>query len=126
VTGKVVLSEAFARVSEHWRPKVVADVNDHELKIVKVEGEFPWHRHEDVDELFLVWRGEFRLEFRDHVLRLGPGELGVAPKGVEHRTCADEEAEVLIFEARGVVNTGDAEASAFTAPVGARLDLEAG
>lgn len=121
MTAKIVLKDAFEKLTERWRPKVVAEVNDHELKIVKVQGEFPWHRHDEVDELFLVWRGEFRLEFRDRVLRLAAGEAGVAPGGVEHRTCADEEAEVLIFEARGVVNTGDAETSAFTAPVGARI-----
>ena len=118
---KIVLSDAFARVDEHWRPKVVADVNDHELKVVKVRGEFPWHSHSDVDELFMVWRGDFRLEFRDCVVRLGPGEVAVAPRGVEHRTCADAEAEVLIFEQRGVLNTGDAAPSDYTAPTGARL-----
>ena len=118
---KIVLADAFSRVGDHWRPRVVADVNDHELKVVKVQGEFPWHSHAAVDELFMVWRGEFRLEFRDRVLTLGPGEAAVAPRGVEHRTAADAEAEVLIFEARGVVNTGDAPSSTYTAPVGARL-----
>ena len=120
--NKFTLSDAFEQIDEHWRPKIVADVNDHELKIVKVEGVFPWHSHEDVDELFLVWRGSFRLEFRDRILTLGPGEGAVAPRGVEHRTAADAEAEVLVFETRGVVNTGDAPPSAYTAPVGARLE----
>jgi mannose-6-phosphate isomerase-like protein (cupin superfamily) len=119
---KFALADAFSRIDEHWRPKVVADVNDHELKIVKVRGVFPWHSHDDIDELFLVWRGTFRLEFRDRVLCLGPGEGAVAPRGVEHRTAADDEAEVLVFEARGVVNTGNAPVSAYTAPVGARLE----
>jgi mannose-6-phosphate isomerase-like protein (cupin superfamily) len=121
VTEILDLNAAFARFDEHWRPKVVAEVNDHEIKVVKVEGEFPWHSHADVDELFLVWKGAFRLEFRDRVLRLGPGQAAVAPRGVEHRTCADREAEILIFEQRGVLNTGDAAHSDFTAPVGARL-----
>ena len=115
------LDAAFARVDAHWRPKIVADVNDHELKVVKVQGVFPWHSHAEVDELFVVWRGEFRLEFRDRVLTLGPGQAAVAPRGVEHRTAADAEAQVLIFEQRGVVNTGDVRDPIYTAPVGARL-----
>jgi quercetin dioxygenase-like cupin family protein len=119
---KFALPDLFTRVDEHWRPKVIAEVNDHELKVVKVKGVFPWHSHDDADELFLVWRGVFRLEFRDRVLTLGPGEGAVAPRGVEHRTAADDEAEVLVFEVRGVVNTGNAPFSHYTAPTGVRLE----
>ena len=113
---KVALSEKFSRFSEHWRPKVVASLNGQEVKLVKAQGVFPWHRHDDIEEMFLVWRGNFRVEYRDRVVELGPGEMTVVPRGVEHRTAADAEAEVLIFEPSEVVNTGDAPVSAFTAP----------
>jgi mannose-6-phosphate isomerase-like protein (cupin superfamily) len=110
------LNEKFGLFSERWRPKVVAAVNGQELKLIKVQGEFPWHRHEEADELFLVWRGRFRVEFRDRIVELGPGELVVVPAGVEHRTAADDEAEVLCFEPAGIRNTGDVEDVIFTAP----------
>lgn len=119
VDGK--LETDFAAFSEHWRPKIIASLNGQEVKLVKAEGIFPWHRHEDVDEMFLVWRGRFRVEFRDRIVDMGPGEYCVVPRGVEHRTAADAVAEVLIFEPGGVLNTGDAAASAFTAPTGVRL-----
>jgi mannose-6-phosphate isomerase-like protein (cupin superfamily) len=110
------LEEKFGLFSEHWRPKVVASANGQELKLIKVQGEFPWHRHEEADELFLVWKGRLRVEFRDRVVELGPGELVVVPAGVEHRTAADREAEVLCFEPAGVRNTGDVVDEKFTAP----------
>jgi mannose-6-phosphate isomerase-like protein (cupin superfamily) len=113
---RIALDEKFALFSEHWRPKVVGRLNGQEVKLVKAQGVFPWHRHDAVEEMFLVWRGRFRVEYRDHVVELGPGEMTVVPRGVEHRTAADEEAEVLIFEPAEVVNTGDAPASEFTAP----------
>jgi mannose-6-phosphate isomerase-like protein (cupin superfamily) len=118
---KVSLEEKFALFSEHWRPKVVAALNGQEVKLVKVQGTFPWHRHEKEEEMFLVWRGRFRVEFRDRIVEMGPGEFIVVPVGVEHRTAADEEAEVLIFEPAEVVNTGDVTDARFTAPVGVRL-----
>ncbi len=113
---KIDLDEKFAKFSEHWRPKVVAALNGQEVKLVKVQGVFPWHRHETIEEMFLVWRGSFRVEYRDRVVTLGPGEFTVVPRGVEHRTAADEEAEVILFEPAQTVNTGDAPVSAFTAP----------
>ena len=113
---KIALDDKFSKFTEHWRPKVVAMLNGQEVKLVKAQGVFPWHRHDAVDELLLVWRGRFRVEYRDRVLELGPGEFAVVPRGVEHRTAADEEAEVLIFEPSDVVNTGDAPPSRFTAP----------
>jgi mannose-6-phosphate isomerase-like protein (cupin superfamily) len=113
---RICLDETFARFSEHWRPKLIATLNGQEVKLVKVEGVFPWHRHESADEMFLVWRGRFRVEYRDRVVELGPGEMTVVPRGIEHRTAADAEAEVLIFEPAEVVNTGDAPPSEFTAP----------
>lgn len=118
---KVSLADKFALFDEHWRPKVVAELNGQEVKLVKVAGEFPWHRHEHEDEMFLVWKGRFRVEFRDHMVDLGPGEFVVVPHGVEHRTAADAEAEVLIFEPAAVRNTGDVEDQRFTAPNGVRV-----
>lgn len=115
------IARKFALFTEHWRPKGVALLNGQEVKLVKVQGVFPWHHHEDADEMFLVWRGRFRVEFRDRVVELGPGELLVVPRGVEHRTAADDEAEVLIFEPAGVRNTGNVVDEVFTAPQGVRI-----
>lgn len=118
---KINLAEKFGRFSEHWRPKVVAALNGQEVKVVKVQGIFPWHHHEHEDEMFMVWRGRFRVEFRDHVVDMGPGEFVVVPRGVEHRTAADEEAEVLIFEPAEVRNTGNIVDDTYTAPQGVRI-----
>lgn len=115
---KASLPEKFALIHEHWRPKVVAELNGQELKLVKFAGVFPWHHHEHEDELFLVWRGEMAIEFRDRRVVLGPGELCVVPRGVEHRTLADQEAEVLIFEPAATRNTGNVVDETFTAPNG--------
>ena len=118
-TGAVVdLAGKFAAFSDHWRPRVAARLNGQDVRLVKVQGVFPWHSHADVDEMFLVWKGRFRVEFRDRVEILGPGQLLVVPRGVEHRTAADDEAEVLMFEPSEVINTGDAPPSEFTAPQG--------
>jgi mannose-6-phosphate isomerase-like protein (cupin superfamily) len=115
---KINLNEKFALFTEHWRPKVVAALNGQEVKIIKVKGEFPWHHHDLEDELFLVWKGNFRVEFKDHVVSLGPGECVVVLRGIEHRTCADEEAEIVCFEPKGVLNTGNVNDAEFTAPNG--------
>lgn len=115
------IAEKFGRFTEHWRPKVVAELNGQEVKLVKVQGVFPWHHHAEADEMFLVWRGRFRVEFRDRIADMGPGEFVVVPRGIEHRTAADEEAEVLIFEPAEVRNTGNVEDAEFTAPQGVRL-----
>lgn len=118
---RIPLSEKFAAIDEHWRPKIAAQANGQDIRLVKTKGVFPWHSHPDADETFLVWKGLFRVEYRDHVVELGPGEMTVVPRGVEHRTASDEEAEVLIFEPSDVINTGDAPASAFTAPSGVSI-----
>lgn len=118
---KIGLDEKFGTFSEHWRPKVIAALNGQEVKIVKVKGEFPWHHHANEEEFFLVWRGKFRVEFRDQALDLGPGECVVVPRGVEHRTCADEEAEILCFEPAGVLNTGNVSDANYTAPLGVAI-----
>ena len=112
------LTEKFALIHEHWRPKVVAQLNGQELKLVKFAGVFPWHHHEHEDELFLVWRGEIRVEFRDHTVTLRPGDFCVVPRGMEHRTIAEAEAEVLIFEPAQTRNTGNIVHETFTAPNG--------
>ena len=119
MSGQVVdLAQKFGDFSDHWRPRVAAQLNGQDVRLVKVQGVFPWHSHADAEEMFLVWKGRFRVEFRDRVETLGPGQFIVVPRGVEHRTAADEEAEVMIFEPSEVINTGDAPTSDFTAPTG--------
>ncbi|HUH10541.1 MAG TPA: cupin domain-containing protein [Brevundimonas sp.] len=119
MTGKVVdLEQKFGGFSDHWRPRVAAQLNGQDVRLVKVQGVFPWHSHPEAEEMFLVWKGRFRVEFRDRIETLEPGQFIVVPRGVEHRTAADEEAEVLIFEPSEVINTGDASTSDFTAPSG--------
>ena len=118
---KVNLAEGFARITEHWRPRVAAELNGQEVKLVKFQGPFVWHQHEDEDELFLVVKGQFRMEFRDHSVDLKEGELLVVPRGVEHRPVADVEVEVIVFEPKGVLNTGDQVDAVYTAPMGQRL-----
>jgi mannose-6-phosphate isomerase-like protein (cupin superfamily) len=115
---KIKLDEKFALFDDRWRPKTIAALNEQEIKIVKVKGEFPWHHHENEDEFFLVWEGRFRVEFRDHVVTLEPGECVVVPRGTEHRTCADEEAHILCFEPAETLNTGNVSDAVFTAPRG--------
>jgi mannose-6-phosphate isomerase-like protein (cupin superfamily) len=101
------LREKFAALSEHWSPRIVAELNGQHVKLVKFRGEFVWHHHENEDELFFVHRGRFRMEFRDRVVEVGEGEMIVVPRGVEHRPVADEEVEVVLFEPAGTLNTGN-------------------
>src|SRR5207302_1735943 len=115
---KASLNEKFALIHEHWRPKIVAQLNGQELKLVKVLGVFPWHHHEHEDEMFLVWRGQMTIELRDSSVTLQPGEFCVVPRGVEHRTIADSEAEVLVFEPEQTRNTGNVIDEKFTTPDG--------
>ncbi len=116
--SKVSLQEKFGLITEHWRPKVVASLNGQEVKLVKFCGTFPWHVHANEDELFLVWSGSMKIEFRDQVIELEAGELCVVPRGVEHRTVASTEAEVLIFEPADTRNTGNVFDETYTAPNG--------
>jgi len=118
---KVNLEEKFAAFADHWRPKIVGELNGQEVKAVKFQGVFPWHHHESEDELFLVWRGRMRIEFRDQTVELNPGEFLIVPHGVEHRTAADEEAQVIVFEPAATPNTGSAGESEFKAPSGIRI-----
>ena len=101
-------ADKLARLTEHWSPRVVAELNDYQFKLVKLQGEFVWHRHDDTDEAFLVLAGNMAIEFRNGRAELGEGELCVVPKGIEHRPVAMLECSVLLVEPRGVVNTGEA------------------
>jgi mannose-6-phosphate isomerase-like protein (cupin superfamily) len=106
---KVNLQEKLAQFSEHWTPKIVGELNGQQVKLVKFSGPFVWHYHRDEDELFLVVKGRFRMEFRDHHLWLEEGEFLIVPRGVEHRPVADQEAHVLLFEPASTLNTGNVQ-----------------
>ncbi len=98
--------------SEHWQPRVVAGFNGHDVLVVKVKGEFVWHKHDDTDDFFLVLKGNLDIQLRDRTVSLGPGELFIVPKGVEHRPVAKEEVELMLIEKSGTPNTGDAATAA--------------
>lgn len=103
----VNLAEKLALFTEHWQPRTVAQFNGHDIMVVKAKGEFVWHDHADTDDLFLVLKGRLTIQLRDRDVRLGPGELFVVPRGVEHRPVAEEEVHLLIMERAGTPNTGD-------------------
>ncbi len=107
-TAAIDLADRLARFDDHWSPKVVASLNDYEVKVVKVEGEFVWHSHEDTDELFLVLEGALTIKLRDGAVTVGTGQLFVVPRGAEHCPVADGEVHALLIEPAGVINTGDA------------------
>ena len=119
--AKVNVAEKLSRIQEHWRPHVVGELNGQEVKVVKFRGEFLWHTHAVEDEMFLVVKGTMRIDFRDRSVTLSAGEFLIVPHGVEHRTAADEEAEVMLFEPAAVRNTGDMEDAMLTAPMGLRI-----
>ncbi len=104
---KVNLVEKFKLFQDYWKPKIVGELNDAHVKLVKLKGEFVWHHHEREDELFLIVRGNLRIKFRDHELRLREGELVIIPKGVDHLPVADEEVHVMLIEPKTTVNTGN-------------------
>lgn len=112
-------ADKFSLFTERWRPKVVAEMNEYQFKLVKIEDTFVWHRHDDTDEVFIVVDGAMSIAFRDGQVDLQGGEMFVVPKGVEHRPFAERECRVLLVEPRGVVNTGDADGGSFTAPMDA-------
>lgn len=101
------IAEKLARFSDHWSPKVIAEMNDYQFKLVKVQGEFVWHNHAETDEVFLVIEGSLRIEFRDGSVELNPGEMFVVPKGVEHKPVAEKECQMMLIEPVEVVNTGE-------------------
>ncbi len=108
---RINLAEKLALFSDLWAPRVVESVDDYEVKLVKLQGDFVWHRHAAADELFLVLHGRLRMDFRDHQAELGEGEMIVVPAGVEHKPFAAEECRILLLERRGTANTGDASPS---------------
>jgi mannose-6-phosphate isomerase-like protein (cupin superfamily) len=109
VVTRINLAEKLTRFDDHWNPRIVADLNDSHVKLAKVRGEFVWHQHADEDELFLVLRGTLTIELRDGVVTLGPGEMVVIPKGVEHRPVAAEEVHLMLVEPKGIRHTGGVE-----------------
>jgi mannose-6-phosphate isomerase-like protein (cupin superfamily) len=117
---KVNLQDKFSRFTEHWKPKVVGELNGQQVKLVKFEGPFVWHHHETEDEMFLVVEGRFRMEFRDRSVWLEKGEFLIVPRGVEHRPVADEETQVLLFEPATTLNTGNTR-SERTVPILERI-----
>jgi mannose-6-phosphate isomerase-like protein (cupin superfamily) len=105
--GKVNLAAAFRRFDDLWSPKIVAELNDYDVKLAKVKGEFVWHQHAETDELFLVVKGQLRIRLRDRDVELSEGDLYVVPRGVEHCPIAHDEVHILLIEPRGTLNTGD-------------------
>jgi mannose-6-phosphate isomerase-like protein (cupin superfamily) len=109
VVTKINLAEKLTRFDDRWNPRIIADLNDTDVKLVKVQGEFVWHHHADEDELFYVLRGSLTIELRDGAVALGPGEMVVIPKGVEHRPVAAEEVHLMLIEPKSTRHTGDVE-----------------
>jgi mannose-6-phosphate isomerase-like protein (cupin superfamily) len=106
---KINLKEKISKFSDYWSPKVIAEMNDYQVKLVKIQGEFVWHNHDDTDETFIVIEGEMKIEFENETVELSEGDMFVVPKGIEHKPWAENECKVMIIEPRGVVNTGNAE-----------------
>lgn len=106
-TKKINLEEKFSQFTEHYTPKIIAESNGQLIKLAKVQGDFVWHQHENEDELFLVIKGKLTIEMRDQTIELGPGEMFVVPKGVEHCPQADEETQIMLIEPKSTQHTGD-------------------
>ena len=103
------LEQKFSKFFDYWSPKVIAELNDYQIKLVKFQGNFVWHSHPDTDEVFLVFKGAMAVDFRDYTVEVKAGEMYVVPKGVEHCTRAAHECQAMLIEPRGVTNTGEAE-----------------
>lgn len=106
-TQAINLQQKLALIDEHWSPRVVAEMNDYQFKVVRIEGDFIWHSHADTDEAFFVLEGQLRIDFRDGHVLLQAGELYVVPRGVEHKPYAAQEVQMMLIEPRGVLNTGE-------------------
>jgi mannose-6-phosphate isomerase-like protein (cupin superfamily) len=117
VSGAVNLADRLAAFSEHWSPKIVAGFNGQDVMVVKCRGEFVWHSHPETDDFFLVLKGRLTIQMRDRDVHLGPGEMFVVPRGVEHRTVAKEEVHLLLIEPTGTPNTGDPATAAIKSKV---------
>ena len=107
VEEAINLQQKFGLLTEQWTPRVVAEMNDYQFKVVKLLGDFVWHEHKDTDETFFVIEGKLRIDFRDAAVHIGPGEMFVVPKGREHKPYAEHEVKLMLIEPRGVLNTGD-------------------
>ena len=107
ISDKINFKEKLSKFSNHWSPRVIAEMNDYQFKLVKIKGDFVWHDHKDTDEVFIVIEGEMSIEFKDRTVELSEGEMFVVPKGIEHKPYSENECKILIIEPVGVVNTGD-------------------
>ena len=105
---KINFKQKFSKFTKKWSPRVIAEMNDYQFKIARIQGEFVWHDHKDTDETFIVLEGEMSIKFRNSEVQLSEGEMFVVPKGVEHKPCAKNECKILVIEPRGVINTGEA------------------
>jgi mannose-6-phosphate isomerase-like protein (cupin superfamily) len=106
---KINLKEKLSKFSDHWTPKIIAEMNDYQFKLVKIKGDFVWHNHEDTDEVFIVIEGKMKIEFENETVELNEGEMYVVPKGIQHKPHAETECKIMLVEPRGVVNTGNTE-----------------
>ena len=107
INKKINLHEKFKKFSEHWTPKVIAEMNGYQFKLAKIKGEFIWHNHKDTDEVFIVIDGKMKIEFGNGTINLSKGEMYVVPAGVEHKPYAEKECQIMLVESKGVINTGD-------------------
>ncbi|PKP23651.1 MAG: cupin domain-containing protein [Bacteroidetes bacterium HGW-Bacteroidetes-22] len=107
--GKVNLQEKLSQFSDHWNPKIVGELNGQQVKLVKIKGEFVWHKHDHEDELFFVVKGSFKMEYRDRTVEVNENEFLIVHRGIEHRPVADKEASIMLFEPASTLNTGDTE-----------------
>ena len=107
ILEKINLIDKYSKFSKHWSPRIIAEMNDYQFKIAKIQGDFIWHDHKDTDETFIVIEGEMNMHFRKKNIKLSMGEMIVVPRGVEHKPSAEKECKILVIEPRGVINTGD-------------------
>tara|TARA_B100000401_G_C52741334_1_gene688516 strand:+ start:566 stop:937 length:372 start_codon:yes stop_codon:yes gene_type:complete len=112
---KINLFEKFSKFTEHWEPRVIAEMNNYQFKLVRIKGDFIWHNHPDTDEAFIVIQGNMKIQFKNSIVEIGEGEMIIVPKGVNHKPIAEDECLVMLVEPRGVVNTGE-KVSDYTAP----------
>jgi mannose-6-phosphate isomerase-like protein (cupin superfamily) len=106
---KINLKKKLSQFSDHWSPRIIAEMNDYQFKLVKIQGEFVWHNHTDTDEVFIVIEGKMEIEFENETVKLNEGEMYVVPKGVLHKPRSDSECKIMLVEPRGVINTGNSE-----------------
>ena len=107
INKKINLYEKFKKFSDHWSPKVIAEMNDYQFKLAKIKGEFIWHNHKDTDEVFMVINGKMKIEFQNGAVNLSEGELYVVPAGIDHKPYSEKECLIMLIEPKGVINTGD-------------------